>query len=69
MAKLLMSCDDYVYCYKGKFYARNQDKYDFYQRYLRVFDELRLTTRCVYEDALGKSRVCLLYTSPSPRDA
>ena len=59
MAKLLMSCDDYVYCYKGKFYARNQDKYDFYQRYLRVFDELRLTTRCVYEDALGKSRVLL----------
>ncbi len=54
MAKLLMSCDDYVYCCKGKFYARNQDKYDFYQRYLRVFDELRLTTRCVYEDALGK---------------
>lgn len=59
MAKLLMSCDDYVYCFKGKFYARNQDKYDFYQRYLRIFDELRLTTRCVYEDALGKSRILL----------
>lgn len=59
MAKLLMSCDDYVYCFKGKFYARNQDKYDFYQRYLRIFDELRLTTRCVYEDALGQSRVLL----------
>lgn len=59
MAKLLMSCDDYVYCFKGKFYARNQDKYDFYQRYLRIFDELRLTTRCVYEDTLGKSRVLL----------
>ena len=59
MAKLLMSCDDYVYCYKGKFYARNQDKYDFYQRYLRVFEELRLTTRCIYEETLGKSRVLL----------
>lgn len=59
MAKLLLSCDDYVYCYQGRFYARNQDKYDFYQRYLRVFDELRLTTRCVYEDTLGQSRVPL----------
>lgn len=59
MAKLLMSCDDYVYCYQGKYYARTQEKYDFYQRYLRVFDRLRLVTRCVYEDNLGKSRVLL----------
>ncbi len=59
MKKLLMSCDDYVYCCQGKFYARNQDKYDFYQRYLRVFDKLRLVTRCVHEDYLGKSRVLL----------
>ena len=54
-----MSCDDYVYCYKGMYYARTQEKYDFYQRYLRVFDKLRLVTRCVYEDTLGKSRVLL----------
>ena len=59
MAKLLLSCDDYVYCCNGKFYARNQDKYDFYQRYLRVFEKMRLTTRCVYEKTLGKSRVLL----------
>ena len=59
MAKLLMSCDDYIYCYKGKYYARTQEKYEFYQRYLRVFNELRLVTRCVYEDSLGKSRVLL----------
>lgn len=56
MAKLLMSCDDYVYCYNGKYYAGSQDKYDFYQRYLRVFDELRLVTRCVREKDLKKSR-------------
>lgn len=54
-----MSCDDYVYCYKGQYYARTQEKYDFYQRYLRVFDKLRLVTRCVHEDTLGKSRVPL----------
>ena len=59
MAKLLLSCDDYVYCFKGRYYARTQEKYDFYQRYLRVFDSLRLVTRCVSEDHLGKSRVLL----------
>lgn len=59
MSKLLMSCDDYVYCYDGKYYARTQEKYDFYQRYLRVFGQLRLVTRCVYEEQLGKSRVAL----------
>ena len=59
MAKLLMSCDDYVFCCKGKYYARTQEKYDFYQRYLRVFDKLRLVTRCVEEEQLGKTRVAL----------
>lgn len=59
MAKLLLSCDDYIFSYKGKYYARTQEKYDFYQRYLRVFDQLRLVTRCVNEDKLGKTRVLL----------
>lgn len=59
MIKLLMSCDDYVFCYKGRFYAADQDHYDFYQRYLRVFDKLRLVTRCVYEEVLVSSRVPL----------
>lgn len=59
MAKLLLSCDDYIYCYKGRYYARTQEKYDFYQRYLRVFDRLRIVTRCVHEKSLGKSRVLL----------
>ena len=59
MAKLLVSCDDYVFCCKGKYYARTQEKYDFYQRYLRVFDKLRLVTRCVVEEQLGKNRVPL----------
>lgn len=59
MAKLLMSCDDYVYCYQNKYYARTQEKYDFYQRYLRVFDQLRLVTRCVVEETLGKTHVPL----------
>lgn len=49
MAKLLLTCDDYVYSFNGIFYAESCERYEFYQRYLRVFDELRLVTRCVYE--------------------
>lgn len=59
MTKLFMSCDDYVYCCNGQYYARTREKYEFYHRYLRVFDELRLVTRCVNEETLGKSRVLL----------
>lgn len=59
MLKLLLSCDDYVFCCRGRYYARTQEKFDFYQRYLRVFDRLRLVTRCVYEETLGKTRVPL----------
>lgn len=25
----MLSCDDYIYCCNGRFYAINQDKYDF----------------------------------------
>lgn len=46
MAKLLLSCDDSIYLKDGRYYAASQEKMDFYQRYLRVFDELRLVTRC-----------------------
>lgn len=59
MARLLMSCDDYIYCHEGKYYAANQEKADFYLRYLRVFDKLRLVTRCVEEKELKKSRIPL----------
>lgn len=59
MAKLLLSCDDYVYCHEGKYYAASQEKADFYLRYLRVFDKLRLVTRCVDEKELKKSRIPL----------
>lgn len=53
---LLLSCDDYVYIFEGYFYAANQEKYDFYQRYLRVFDSLKLVVRCEKEQRLKESR-------------
>ena len=49
MAKLLLSCDDSIFLNNGRFYAASQDKLDFYRRYLRVFNELRLVTRCEKE--------------------
>ena len=57
--KLLMSCDDYIYFYDGAFYAGSQERADFYQRYLRVFDKLRLVTRCQEVDMLSPDRVKL----------
>lgn len=59
MAKLLMSCDDYIYYCNGAYYAASQDKVDFYARYLRIFDNLRLVTRCVEEPSVKKSRIKL----------
>lgn len=47
MAKLLISCDQSINYCKGKYYAKNQERYDFFKRYLRVFDTLRLAVRCV----------------------
>lgn len=46
MATLLLSCDQSVKYYKGEYYARNQDSYDFLYRYLRIFEKLKLALRC-----------------------
>lgn len=59
MAKLLLSCDEYIYENDGQYYASSQDWFDFYERYLRVFDSLRLVCRCEIEAQLKTSRVPL----------
>lgn len=56
MSTLLLACDDFLYSHQGSFYAASQEKYDFYQRYLRVFDKLKLVCRCEEESTLKKSR-------------
>lgn len=43
--KLLLVCDDTIIKYDGKFYFPSKERFDFYQRYLRVFDNLRLVGR------------------------
>lgn len=59
MAKLLLACDDFLYSHKGRFYAASKEKYDFYHRYLRIFEHLRLVCRCEEEKNLKPSRVLL----------
>ena len=59
MTKLLMSCDDFLYSHQGSFFAASREKFDFYQRYLRVFDKLRLVCRCEERPELKKSNVPL----------
>ena len=57
MAKLLISCDDYIFLHDGKYYFKNQEWYRFYQRYLRVFEGLRIANRVIPEENLKKGRV------------
>lgn len=47
MVKLLISCDQSINYCNGKYYAKNKERYDLFQRYLRVFDSIRLAVRCV----------------------
>ena len=46
MATLLLSCDQPIKCYQGEYYAKDQEGYGFFLRYLRVFEKLRLAVRC-----------------------
>ena len=55
--KLLLCCDEYIYMFNGKYYFKNQEWCDFFYRYLRVFPQMRLVTRCKKEKTLDKNRV------------
>ena len=59
MTRVLMSCDDRIIMHNGQYYAVDRVRSDFYQRYLRVFDTLRLVCRCEEEKELQNSRVLL----------
>lgn len=59
MSKLLMSCDDRLFMHNGQYYAADKDKFEFYQRYIRVFGRLRLVCRCEEEKDLKKGRIPL----------
>lgn len=46
MAKLLLSSDQSIFSYNGEYYSKNEERHNMLQRYLRVFDKLRLAVRC-----------------------
>lgn len=57
MTTILFSNDDYVYRHKGELYIRSQADFDFYQRYLRIFDKIRFVARCIDEEELNPKRI------------
>lgn len=59
MSKLLISCDDYIFRHNGQYYFKSQEWHDFYQRYLRVFEQLKIANRVIDEPELKKGRILL----------
>lgn len=59
MAKLLISCDNSLYYCKGKYYFKSSDWKDFYDRYLRVFETIRIANRVIEEKEIGNNRILI----------
>lgn len=62
MCKLLISCDDTLFVYHGKYYFKNQEWCNFYKRYLRVFNSLRIAVRCEDVDELNPCNILIADT-------
>lgn len=59
MTRLLLTVDDYIYKYQGHYFAASQERMDFYQRYLRVFDKVKIVARCEERDELNPSWISI----------
>lgn len=59
MAKVVLACDDTIYYHDGCYYAESKTKFDFYLRYLRVFDGIRIVVRIQEEHELRNGRVLI----------
>lgn len=59
MAKLLISCDNSIIKYKGNYYYKTEEWRDFYNRYLRVFESIKIANRCREEFELGSERIMI----------
>lgn len=57
MSKLLISCDNSLFYKDGTYYFKDKEWYDFYQRYLRVFDEIRIANRVDIENTVPAKRI------------
>ena len=60
MKRLLVSCDDYIFVNNGHYYFKNSEWKEFYDRYLRVFDVIRICNRVIEEAELNPSRVPIM---------
>lgn len=58
--KLLLPCDNYLYRYHGVLYAKSQEEYDLFKRYIRIFDTLRLVARCTSVEELKSTYVPII---------
>lgn len=59
MSKLLISCDDTLFVYHGKYYFKNQEWCNFYKRYLRIFNSLRIAVRCEVVNELNSCNILI----------
>lgn len=50
--KLLLEIDESVYYYNGTYYASYEGQNDFFNRYLRIFDSLKVVCRCEHVDSI-----------------
>lgn len=57
MAKLLISCDNSLFEKDGLFFYKDAEWADFYARYLRVFEEIRIVNRVTKENDIPSKRV------------
>ena len=57
MAKLLLACDDYIFRNNGQYYFKSKESQNFFGRYLRVFEELRVACRIIEEPVLKEGRI------------
>lgn len=57
MAKLLISCDDVLFYHEGEYYFKDEEWHKFYKRYLRIFENLKIVVRVVYEECLLPKRI------------
>ena len=56
MSHLLLEIDENVCLYQGKYYTSYEGQNVFFDRYLRVFDSLRVVSRCEEIESVGKKQ-------------
>ena len=56
MSKLLLEIDESVCLYQGKYYTSYEGQNEFFDRYLRVFDAIKVVCRCEIVSSIGEEQ-------------